>query len=72
MDVTPPFKVITCYKSVCFSVLYSPDLTWRDMQYVAMLSARTEPLYDGDWVINGVGRKGKWFWKAKNFLVEYE
>ena len=28
------------------------------MQYVAMLSARTEPLYDGDWVINGVGRKG--------------
>ncbi|KAK2161965.1 hypothetical protein LSH36_107g10022 [Paralvinella palmiformis] len=35
----------------------NPDLTWRDMQYVAMLSSRTEPLYDGDWVINGVGRK---------------
>ena len=41
------------------AVSLSPSLTWRDMQYVVMMTARPEPLLDGDWVTNGVGRKGE-------------
>ncbi|KAK3588783.1 hypothetical protein CHS0354_011991 [Potamilus streckersoni] len=32
-----------------------PDLTWRDIQYITLMTAR--PMPDGDWVTNGVGRK---------------
>ena len=28
------------------------------MQYIVLMSAKTEPLQDGDWVINGIKRKG--------------
>ncbi|CAH1797473.1 unnamed protein product, partial [Owenia fusiformis] len=35
----------------------NPDLGWRDMQYITLLTARPEPLYDGDWTVNAKGRK---------------
>lgn len=35
----------------------NPNLTWRDMQYIVLLTSRTTPLVDGEWVTNGVGRK---------------
>ena len=37
---------------------FSPALTWRDMQYIVMMTARPEPLVDGEWIVNAVGRKG--------------
>lgn len=37
----------------------SPDLTWRDMQHVVLMAARSEPLRDAQWVVNGVGRQGR-------------
>ncbi|XP_052282248.1 furin-like protease kpc-1 isoform X1 [Dreissena polymorpha] len=33
----------------------NPGLTWRDVQYITLMTAR--PLPDGDWITNGVGRK---------------
>ena len=35
---------------------FSPQLTWRDVQYITLMTAR--PIGDGEWVTNGVGRKG--------------
>lgn len=37
----------------------NPKLTWRDLQYLTMLSARPEPLLDDYWAINAMGRKGQ-------------
>jgi hypothetical protein len=35
-------------------------LTWRDMQYLVVLSSRSGPLEkETGWVLNGVKRKGK-------------
>jgi hypothetical protein len=35
-------------------------LTWRDMQYLVVLSSRSGPLEkEAGWVLNGVKRKGK-------------
>ncbi|XP_060593632.1 furin-like protease kpc-1 isoform X2 [Ruditapes philippinarum] len=33
----------------------NPSLTWRDVQYITLMTAR--PLPDGQWVTNGVGRQ---------------
>ncbi|KAK0051650.1 furin-1 [Biomphalaria pfeifferi] len=33
------------------------DLTWRDVQYITLMTARPGPIRDGEWVTNGVGRK---------------
>uniref|UniRef100_A0A336LJV0 furin n=1 Tax=Culicoides sonorensis TaxID=179676 RepID=A0A336LJV0_CULSO len=36
----------------------NPSLTWRDMQYLVVLSSRSEPLErEGGWILNGVKRK---------------
>lgn len=36
----------------------NPNLTWRDMQYLVVLSSRSEPLErEGGWILNGVKRK---------------
>ncbi|KAK3097564.1 hypothetical protein FSP39_010877 [Pinctada imbricata] len=35
----------------------NPQLTWRDVQYITMLSANPEPMVDGNWITNGMGRK---------------
>lgn len=36
----------------------NPDLTWRDMQYLVVLTSRPQPLEkEGGWIINGVKRK---------------
>ncbi|XP_041365224.1 furin-like protease kpc-1 isoform X2 [Gigantopelta aegis] len=35
----------------------NPQLTWRDVQYITMLAANPNPMTDGEWVINGLGRK---------------
>lgn len=36
----------------------NPDLTWRDMQYLVVLSSRSAPLEkESGWIINGVKRK---------------
>lgn len=39
----------------------SNDLTWRDVQYITMMTSRPEPMRDGNWITNGVGRKGNVF-----------
>jgi len=36
----------------------SPQLTWRDMQYIVVMTARQVNLKADDWVVNGIGRKG--------------
>ena len=41
---------------------YSPQLTWRDVQYITLMTAR--PIGDGEWVTNGVGRKGLFLQKS--------
>lgn len=36
----------------------NPTLTWRDMQYLVVLTSRSEPLEKEDgWILNGVKRK---------------
>ncbi|XP_071529775.1 furin-like protease 2 isoform X2 [Panulirus ornatus] len=36
----------------------NPDLTWRDMQHLVVMSSRFEPLRKEDgWFVNGVGRR---------------
>lgn len=38
----------------------NPALTWRDMQYIVVLTSKSTPLErEGGWISNGVGRKGK-------------
>jgi len=37
----------------------SPHLTWRDLQYIVVLTARQANLDADDWVKNGVGRLGE-------------
>ncbi|ELT87218.1 hypothetical protein CAPTEDRAFT_194857 [Capitella teleta] len=34
----------------------NPELTWRDMQHIVLMSANHSPLGDGQWITNGVGR----------------
>ncbi|NP_001191402.1 furin-like prohormone convertase precursor [Aplysia californica] len=33
------------------------DLTWRDVQYITLMTSRSDPIEDGQWIVNGVGRK---------------
>lgn len=36
----------------------NPELTWRDMQYLVVMTSRPQPLEkEGGWVVNGVNRK---------------
>ena len=36
----------------------NPELTWRDLQHLVILSSKYEPLrYESGWITNGVGRK---------------
>ncbi|GFS78582.1 furin-like protease 2 [Nephila pilipes] len=36
----------------------NPQLTWRDMQYLIVMTSRHEPLKkENGWIVNGVGRK---------------
>ncbi|XP_025076934.1 furin-like protease kpc-1 [Pomacea canaliculata] len=35
----------------------NPDLTWRDVQYITLMTARPEPMVDGQWVTNALGRQ---------------
>jgi len=43
------------YATVCAG---SPQLTWRDMQHIVVMTARQVNLKADDWVVNGIGRKG--------------
>lgn len=36
----------------------SNELTWRDVQYITLMTSRPDPIKDGQWITNGVGRKG--------------
>ena len=36
---------------------YSPTLTWRDVQYISVLSASAQSLNAVDWIVNGAGHK---------------
>ena len=31
------------------------------MQYLVMMTARPEPLVDGEWIVNAVGRKSRYY-----------
>nr|KAG5706521.1 hypothetical protein BaRGS_028692 [Batillaria attramentaria] len=35
----------------------NPNLTWRDVQYITLMTSRPEPMVDGQWVTNAQGRK---------------
>ncbi|XP_047532266.1 furin-like protease 2 isoform X1 [Vanessa atalanta] len=36
----------------------NPDLTWRDMQYLVVLTSRSQPLEkENGWIVNGIKRK---------------
>ncbi|XP_050403220.2 furin-like protease kpc-1 isoform X2 [Patella vulgata] len=35
----------------------NPSLTWRDVQYITLLSANPVPMVDGQWMTNALGRK---------------
>lgn len=38
----------------------NPALTWRDMQYIVLMTSRPEPLAkEFGWITNAVGRKGR-------------
>ena len=38
----------------------NPELSWRDMQYIALMTSRPEPLaHELGWLTNGVGRRGE-------------
>ena len=37
----------------------SPNLTWRDLQYVVLMTAKPGHLQARDWVTNAVGRRGR-------------
>ena len=39
---------------------YSPNLTWRDLQYVVLMTAKPAGLHANDWITNAVGRRGKY------------
>jgi len=44
---------------VCVHVcVCSPQLTWRDMQHIVVITAQMVNLHADDWVVNGIGRKG--------------
>ena len=40
------------------TLLFSPRLTWRDLQHIVVLTSRQANLEADDWVLNGVGRPG--------------
>ncbi|OWF48429.1 Proprotein convertase subtilisin/kexin type 6 [Mizuhopecten yessoensis] len=42
---------------VALALEANPSLTWRDVQYITLLSANPEPMADGQWRENGMGRK---------------
>ena len=44
--------------------IYSPTLTWRDVQYLIVRTSRRENLRAKDWTLNGAGYEGM----AKNYL----
>ncbi|KAK7116541.1 proprotein convertase subtilisin/kexin type 4-like isoform X2 [Littorina saxatilis] len=35
----------------------NPELTWRDVQYITLMTSRPGPMVDGQWVTNALGRK---------------
>ena len=39
-------------------LVFSPDLTWRDLQHIIVRTAKPAALKARDWKVNGVGRKG--------------
>jgi hypothetical protein len=51
----------------------NPGLTWRDMQYLVVLSSRSGPLSrESGWVMNGVKRQGEIFCYIKIGSNSYE
>ena len=48
--------ILICHKSDVSS-LSSPDLTWRDVQYLLAYTANPDILTGDDWVTNGAGIK---------------
>lgn len=52
-----------------FVIFFSPSLTWRDMQFIVMLSARPEGLNAPDWVTNAVGRKGTFSFRSIDYCL---
>ena len=43
-------------KAVLFdAIVFSPDLTWRDVQYLIAYTSNRNRLVDGEWVTNGGG-----------------
>lgn len=39
-------------------VVFSPNLTWRDMQHIVVQTAKKANLRADDWVTNGAGKQG--------------
>ena len=45
-------------------------MTWRDMQHIVVLTARTANLRANDWVVNGVKRNGKIDWSLPLLSID--
>lgn len=47
------------YLLCCFPYIFSPNLTWRDVQHLTVLTSKRNSLYDSKgrfhWNMNGVG-----------------
>ena len=52
--VTPKNEWIQCLWS---SLLFSPELTWRDVQYLIAYTSNRDKLVGGNWFTNGGGLK---------------
>lgn len=42
---------------VALTLEANANLTWRDVQYLTLMTANPEPLRNAQWITNGVGRK---------------
>jgi len=52
-----PTRFVT-YMNLQSVWFFSPQLTWRDLQHITVLTARRANLETNDWVMNGAGRMG--------------
>lgn len=48
-----------CLNGCLNASLCSPNLTWRDLQHIVVLTAKQANLEANDWTTNAVGRKGE-------------
>lgn len=58
-NVLFPYTRNKTIKKIALFFSFSPTLTWRDVQYITLLTSNPDPMEDGNWISNGKNRKGK-------------